>query len=93
MRRKLAKKYINKGYKIKESRNRKDEHACDRYKIREKRINKLRAMYGKNYDPYWDKDQQPQKMKDAMRMRVKGEEVDNEDNEQSYDSYIEGESG
>lgn len=90
MRRKLAKKYIGEGYKIKERKNRKDEHACDRYKIRERRINKLRAMYGTNYDPYWDKSQQPQKMKDAIRMRVKGEGVDNE---QSYDGYTEGESG
>lgn len=84
----MAKKYIDEGYKIKEWRNRKDEHACDRYKIRENKINKLKAMYGQNYNPYWDKNLQPQKMKDAIRMRV----TEETDEERSY-NYFEGEGG
>lgn len=70
MRRKLAKKYIDEGYKIKEWKSRKEEHEHDRYKIRESKIEKLKALYGKSYNPYWDKGLQPQKMKDAVQLRV-----------------------
>lgn len=70
MRRKLAKKYIDEGYKIKEWKSRKDKHACDRYKIRETKIDELKAMYGQNYNPNWDKDLQPQKLEDANQMRI-----------------------
>lgn len=89
MRRKLAKKYIEGGYKIKEWKSRGDQHACDKYKIRETRLNKLKTMYGKSYNPYWDKGLRPQKIKDAVHLRVT-----EEGDEQSYGSnYFEGESG
>jgi len=93
MRRKLAKKYIDEGYKIKEWTSRKDVHACDRYEIRERNINKLKAAFGKNYDPHWDKGLQPQKMNDAVRMRVTTNALRNEDYEQSNDSYFKGNGG
>lgn len=97
MRRKLAKKYVEEGYKIKEWRSRKDTHACDRYKMRENKIDRLKAAHGKNYDPHWDKDlQEPQTAKDAIRMRTTEEFATDDDdygqNEQSY-GYFEGEGG
>lgn len=87
MRRQLTKKYIDEGYKIKEWKSRKESHANDKYKIREDNINKLRAMYGKHYDPFWDKGLGQQKMKDAVRMRVI--QRDDEDFEQSYTGNFE----
>ncbi|XP_060848211.1 dynein axonemal intermediate chain 3-like isoform X2 [Rhopalosiphum padi] len=86
MRREWAKKYINEGYKIKEWKTRKDEHACDRYNIRNKNIDVLKTMYGKSYNPYWDKDLRPQKMRDAIRMRLT-EAADNDD-ERLHESYF-----
>eukprot|EP00102_Acyrthosiphon_pisum_P020917 XP_016658127.1 PREDICTED: uncharacterized protein LOC100571197 [Acyrthosiphon pisum] len=90
-RRELAKKYINEGYKIKEWKTRKDEHAYDRYEMRNNRIDVLRTMYGKSYNPYWDKDLRPQTMRDAIRMRLTEAADDND--ERLYESYFEGKSG
>jgi len=91
MRREWAKKYINKGYKIKEWKTRKDEHECDRYNIRNKNIDILRTMYGKSYNPFWDKDLRPLKMRDAVRMRLT-EAVDNSDG-RLQENYFEGKCG
>ncbi|CAH1731486.1 unnamed protein product [Aphis gossypii] len=91
MRREWAKKYINEGYKIKEWKTRKDEHECDRYNIRNKNIDILRTMYGKSYNPFWDKDLRPQKMRDAVRMRLT-EAVDNSDG-RLQENYFEGKCG
>lgn len=91
MRRKLAKKYIDEGYKIRERKGCQDKNVSDRYKIRERRIDKLRAMYGNNYNPYWDAGQTPRTMKDAIRMRTDGDSETAVCYEQSYDSYSEGE--
>ncbi|XP_025202203.1 uncharacterized protein LOC112599497 [Melanaphis sacchari] len=86
MRREWAKKYINEGYKIKEWKTRNDEHACDRYKIRNSNIDILRSMYGKSYNPCWDKGLRPQKMRDAIRMRLT-EAADNND-ERLHEIYF-----
>lgn len=86
IRRKLAKKYIDQGFKIKEWKTRKDEHEYDRYRMRESKIEKLKSMYGKSYDPYWDRHLPPQKMKDANQLRV----TDKADYDQSFERYFEG---
>lgn len=91
MGRKLSKKYIDEGYKIKEWKSRKDQHADDRYKMRESKIDKLKAMYGKSYDPYWDKGLEPLTMKDAVRRR--GTQADDKNYEQSYKCSFVEESG
>jgi hypothetical protein len=91
MRREWAKKYINEGYKIKEWKTRKDEHACDRYNLRNKNIDVLKTMYGKSYNPCWDKDLRPQKMRDAIRMRLT-EAADNDD-ERLHESYFDEKGG
>jgi len=90
-RRELAKKYINEGYKIKEWKTRKDEHANDRYEMRNNKIDILRTMYGKSYNPHWDKGLRPQTMRDAIRMRLT--EAANDNDERLYESYFEGKSG
>lgn len=90
MRRKLAKKYMDEGYKIREQKGRRDEIVNDRHEIRERRIDKLRAMYGKNYSPNWDAGRTP-RMRDAVRMRTGGDPATADCYEQSYDSYSEGE--
>lgn len=90
MRRRLAKKYIDEGYKIKEWTSRKDVHARDRYEMRERHIDKLKTVYGKNYDPHWDKGLQPQKMNDAIRMRVTTE---CSEQQRSDENYFKGKSG
>lgn len=86
MRRKLAKKYIDEGYKIKEWKSRKEVHSCDLYEIRECNIDKLKAVYGQSYDPYWDKDLRPQTMSEAARTR-KAESGD-KDYERPYGGYF-----
>lgn len=91
MRRELAKKYINEGYKIKEWKPRKYEHACDRYNMRNNKIDLLRTMYGKSYNPYWDKGLRPQTMGDAIRLRLT--EAPDDNDERLYESYFEGKSG
>jgi len=91
MRRELAKKYINEGYKIKEWKPRKYEHACDRYNMRNNKIDILRNMYGKSYNPYWDKGLQPQTMRDAIRLRLS--ELADDNDGRLYESYLEGKSG
>lgn len=48
MRRKLAKKYIDEGYKIKEWKSRKDKFVCDRYKIKNSKLDKLRLYPGED---------------------------------------------
>lgn len=91
MRRELAKKYINEGYKIKEWKTRRDEHAYDRYKMRNNKIDILRTMYGKSYNPCWDKDLRPQTMRDAIRMRLT--ETTDDNDEKLCESYFKGKSG
>jgi len=90
MRRKLAKKYVDEGYKIDEWTSRKDAHAADRYEIRARNVDKLKAAYGKDYDPYWDKGLRPQKMDDAVRTRVPTAASGGEDHRRSYDDYFDG---
>lgn len=85
-RRDLAKKYKEKDSKIKEQKSFKNVHPyCDRYKMRQKKLNKLKTMYGRSYDPNRNKYQRSQKMPRA-------EEYDG-DYEQLYDDYFEGEGG
>lgn len=90
MRRKLAKKYMDEGYKIREQKGRRDEIVNGRHEIRERRIDKLRAMYGKNYNPNWDAGRTP-RIKDAVRMRTGGDPGTADCYEQSYDGCSEGE--
>ncbi|XP_050436301.1 uncharacterized protein LOC126843044 [Adelges cooleyi] len=71
MRRKLAKKYIEDGYGVKEFVSRKEKYKNDRFTIRENHIQQLRAVYGEKYNIYWDKDQIQHRMEDALRMRIK----------------------
>lgn len=92
MRRKLAKKYIDEGYKIKEWKSRKEVHSSDLYKIRESNIDKLKAMYGQSYDPYWDKDLRPLTMSEAVRIR-KAESADEDYGQPTYGGYFPGKGG
>lgn len=48
MRRKLAKKYIDEGYKIKEWKSRKDRHKCSRQKSRDNRVDQLKITFEKD---------------------------------------------
>lgn len=89
--RKLSKKYIDEGYKIKEWKSRREQHVDERYKMRESKIDKLKATYGKSYNPYWDKGIKPLRMKDAVRRRVT--EVDDDNDKQSHEGYLQEESG
>lgn len=47
----MVNKFNKNDSKIKEQKIIKDVHQCDRHKMRERKLNKLKAMYGKNYDP------------------------------------------
>lgn len=82
----MVKKYNENDSKINEHKSFKDVHAyCDRYKLRKNKLKKLKAMYGKSYDPHWDKGQRSQIMPRA--------EAYDGDYEQLYDGYFEEESG
>jgi hypothetical protein len=59
--------------------------------MRESKINELKAIYGKSYNPYWDKGLKPLRMKDAVRRRVT--EIDDDNNKQLHESYSQEENG
>lgn len=82
----LAKKFKENDSKINERKSFKDKHACDdQDNMRQYKLNKLKAMYGKSYYPQGNKSHPSQKM-------PKAEDYDG-DYEQLYDGYFEGESG